>query len=200
VAERTSLDIPAEKLEDDPPILVAFELQNKYRESAKLDGNEPMGTVKKIAGEKHVPLRPIADYSALDMIKEALRLPLAAQQICLDESLANWSSVRLTLRLWPKLGRLATSRRSRPNYAERGFQQMPQTGAELWTASFDQAVKDYLAAVDNGLSKPGKTVMLVDIGDLLRDTGVAAETAQRRHYRRRPSGVESRPDCFGRGR
>jgi len=39
----------------------------------------------------------------------------------------------------------------------------------------DRAVVDYLEAIHESLARPGKVVMLTDIGSLLRQTGVAEE-------------------------
>jgi len=171
VAARSSLAIPAEKLEDDPPILVAFELQKKFGEAAKLDSDEPTNRVKKIAGEEHVSLRPIADYSALDIIKEALRLPLAAQQTCLEESLTKLEQRKNHAMALAQAWAIGDLKAIKANYTGRSFnkcvKQVPSFGRIT-----DQAVKDYLKAIDDALSKPGKTVMLTDIGSLLRGTGV----------------------------
>ncbi len=174
VAARTSLGIPAEKFEDDSPILVGFELQNKFGEAAKLDSHEPIGMVKKIAGEKHVSLHPVADYSALDIVKEALRLPLAAQEICLDESLERLAHRRNHAAALAEAWAVGDLKAIEANYAEHSFskcaKQIPSFGRVA-----DQAVKDYLKAVEDALSKPGKTVMLADIGSLLRGTGVVEQ-------------------------
>jgi len=172
VAARTSLAIPAKSLDDDPPIWVAFQLQNKFAAVAKLDRREPMATVKKIADDKNVSLHPIADYGALDIIKEALRLPLAAQQICLDESLTKLEQRKAHGAALAEAWAVGDLKGIKAHYMERGlnkcFKQMPSFGRFT-----DQAAKDYLKAIDDALSKPGKTVMEADIGDLLRNSGVA---------------------------
>lgn len=174
VAARTSLAIPAEKLQDDPPILVTFELQNKFSEAAKLGGEEFIKTVKNIAREKHVPLRSIADYSALDMLKEALRLPQEAQQTCLEESLDKLDHRKNHATPFAEAWAVGDLKAMKANYSERNFskciKQVPSFGRIV-----DQAAKDYLKSIDEALSKPGKTVMLVDIGNLLRGTGVAEQ-------------------------
>jgi len=172
VAARTSLGIPAEKLEDDPPIWVSFQLQKKFAETAKLDGREPMGKIKNIASGKDVSVRPIADYPALDLIKEALRLPLAAQQICLDESLTKLEQRKSHAAALAEAWAIGDLKAIKANYVDRGFskcmKQVPAFGHLR-----DRAVTDYLNAIDNALAKPGKTVMVADIGEILRGTGVA---------------------------
>jgi uncharacterized protein YbaP (TraB family) len=174
VAARTSLAIPAEKFADDSPILVASELQKKFSETAKLDHEEPLKTVGKIARDKHVPLRAIADYSALDMIKEALRLPLEAQQTCLDESLWKLEQRQGHATALAQAWAVGDLKAVKANYTEGGFskclKQVPSFGHFA-----DLAVQDYLKAIDEALSKPGKTVMLADVGNLLRGTGVAEQ-------------------------
>jgi uncharacterized protein YbaP (TraB family) len=172
VVARTSLGITAEKLDDDPPIWVSFQLQNKFSEAAKLDGSEPMGRVKKIAGEKHVAVRPIADYPALDVIKEALRLPLAAQQICLDESLTRLERRRDHATALAEAWAIGDIKAIKANYIDRGFSKCFKQVSAFGQLT-DHAVKDYLKAIDDALAKPGKTVMVADIGEILRGTGVA---------------------------
>jgi hypothetical protein len=38
---------------------------------------------------------------------------------------------------------------------------------------YDRAVADYLKAISDALATPGKTVLLTDVGSLLRGAGVA---------------------------
>jgi len=102
--------------------LVAFELQNKYRESAKLDGNEPMGTVKKIAGEKHVPCArsPIIPRFEYDQ-RGAAAFRWRAQQICLDESLAKLEQRKTHAAALAEAWAIGDLKAIKANYAERGF-------------------------------------------------------------------------------
>lgn len=174
VAARNSLAIPAEKLEDDPPVLVAFELQAKFSEASKLDSGELMGRVKKIARDKNVSLHPIADYSALDILKEGLRLPLVAQQICLDESLTKLEQRKEHAVALAEAWAVGDLKAIKANYVERGFSRCFKQVLSFGHLT-NQAVKDYLKAIDDALSKPGKTVMVADIGDMLRNTGVAEQ-------------------------
>ncbi|MDR3526390.1 MAG: TraB/GumN family protein [Rhizomicrobium sp.] len=174
VAARNSLAISPATLDDDPPIWVAFQLQNKFTATAKLDEREPMATVKKIADTKNVSLHPIADYPALDLIKEALRLPLAAQQICLDESLTKLELRKVHAAALAEAWAVGDLKAVKAHYVERGFnkcfKQVPS-----FSHLTDQAAEDYLKAIDAALAKPGKTVLVADIGDLLRGTGVAEQ-------------------------
>lgn len=160
------------KLDDDPPVIVAYKLQDRYSETHNLQYHELVESVEKIAREKHVPMRAIADYSALDLLKEMLRLPLESQQICLGEAvekieLRNAHAVPLA-EAWAA----GDLKGMKANYSERNFAKCLKL-VPSYSRVLDRAVKDYLKAIDDALAKPGKTVLLTDIGNLLRNTGVA---------------------------
>jgi len=171
---RTALKFGADKFADDPPVVTAFELQNEYNKAHELGGSEPWDTVKRIAKENKVPLRAIGEYGALGMVKEMLRLPPEAQQKCLEETVAYTEHSSLHNRPMTDAWAIGNLKQIKANYYPANF------GACIkQTSSFikfvDRAVADYLTAIHDALSKPGKVVMLTDIGSLLRNTGVAEQ-------------------------
>ncbi|MHC5867446.1 hypothetical protein ACYTX8_09230, partial [Streptococcus pyogenes] len=74
-----------------------------------------------IAKQKHVPMHPIAEYSALDLMKQMLRLPLESQQVCLEEALTKLDNRKAHAA--PLAGAWAEGNLKgiKANYSERGF-------------------------------------------------------------------------------
>lgn len=174
IATRGSLGLDAGKFEDDTPIVAAVKLDNRFTEANDLDEAEPWQTVEKIAREKRVPARSIGEYGALALVKELLRLPQAAQQICLTEAVGNVEQRAVHLRPLADAWATGDVKAIKAHYVPSKFDKcVKQTGS--FNKLYDRAVADYMKAIQDALSKPGKVVMLADIGALLRNTGVAEQ-------------------------
>lgn len=174
VAERTALNLKADDFDDDPPILAAIRLQDEYGTKHQLVRDEPWDSVKKIARDNRVPMRPIGEYGALGLVKEMLRLPQSGQMLCLSESVnfAHYATEhnRALSEAWAVGNIKGIKAHFVPSQFEGCIKQSAQFGKFV-----DRAVADYLREIRLALSKPGKTVMLTDIGSLLRQTGVVDE-------------------------
>jgi uncharacterized protein YbaP (TraB family) len=174
VAARTALNLDADHFADDPPVLAAWKLQANFDEKHKLGSDQPYRTVEKIAHDKHVPMRPVGIYEALSLLKEILRLPQDRQQACLEASVANVEARAVHAVPAAEAWAVGNIKQIKAHYTGQIFEQC--AGA---TPSFaklrSQSTDSYIAAIDEALAKPGKTVMIVDIGSLLRSTGVAEE-------------------------
>lgn len=172
--ERSALNMKGSDFDDDPPILAAIRLQDEYTKVHHLVRDEPWDTVKKVARDNRVPMRPIGEYGALGLVKEMLRLPQSGQLLCLSESVdfahhASQHNSALS-EAWAVGDIKGIKAHFVPSQFEGCIKQSAQFGKFV-----DRAVADYLKEIRLALAKPGKTVMLADIGSLLRQTGVADE-------------------------
>ena len=171
VAARESIGRKADHYEDDAPIVAALKLENEFNDAKKLSWDEPARAVRKIARAKHVKLREIANYDATPLAKELLKLSPEASRACLENAVgdveARAAHAMPAAEAWA-VGDLAGIK---AHYsATQLVACAKKTGS--YTKLDQRGVADTLAAIDEALSKPGKTVLLVDIGSLLRSTGV----------------------------
>ena len=174
VAARTGLALGPEKFDDDPPIVATLELQKRYNAAHDLVSDEPWETVRRLAKENHVPVKPIGEYGALGMIKEMLRLPQEGQQKCLSEALDYTEFETLHNGTLSNAWALGNLKEIKAHFAPASFGQCVKQ-ASSFDKFIDLAVADSLKAIHDALAQPGKVVLLTDIGSLLRSTGVAEE-------------------------
>lgn len=177
IAARTGLGFGADKFESDPPIIAAIKLDDRFTEANGLDEADPLQTAEKIARQKHVPIRPVGEYGALTLVKELLRLPLDAQQVCLGEAVTTVEQRTLHLRPLADAWAAGDVKGIKAHYIPPKFEKcIKQAGS--YAKLYDRAVADYMAAIQDALSKPGKIVILADVGALLRNTGVVEKLHQ----------------------
>jgi uncharacterized protein YbaP (TraB family) len=161
-----------EKFSDDTPLIAAIKLENGFQEQAKLGNDEPIKTLKKIARANRVKVEQIAEYDAMGLVKELLRLPVEKQQACLEAAVGDVEQRMQHARPAAEAWADGDVKAIKAHYTPQVF-----NGCAKLTTGFsklyDQAVADYLKVIEEALSKPGKTVLVTDIGSLLRNTGVA---------------------------
>ncbi len=156
---------------DDPPAIAAVKLENGFITTAKLTTDEPVAAIAKIARQNHVPVARVAEYDSLGLIKEILRLSPAAQQICLKEAVTDVEQRMVHARPAAEAWANGDIKAVKAHYTPRMFWQCANATASFGKL-YDRVVADYLKAINEALSKPGKTVLVTDIGSLLRNTGV----------------------------
>jgi uncharacterized protein YbaP (TraB family) len=174
VAQRAALKLDADEYDDDPPIVAAMKLQNDFNKVHQLDSDEPLATVKRLAKEHHVPVRPIGEYGALGLVKEGLRLPPESQRVCLEESVTYAEARAAHNTPLTEAWAAGNLKDIKAHYVPGAFEKCIKQVASFGKLT-DRAVADYLKAIHEALAQPGKVVMLTDIGSLLRTTGVAEE-------------------------
>jgi uncharacterized protein YbaP (TraB family) len=172
VAARSALTLGLEKFEDDAPVVVAMELQDAYNENHKLVNDGVLTTIKGLAKQHGVPVKTIGDYDALGLFKEMLRLPQRGQQQCLADSVAYTEAATVHGAALNQAWAVGDLKQIKAHFVPRAFAECIKQSASFGKF-LDRAVADYLIAIHEALAKPGKVVMLTDIGSLLRSTGVA---------------------------
>jgi len=172
VAAREQIGKKADRYDDDSPLLAGFKLFADYVDANKLTGRLPEQAAEKIARAKHVKVQRIAEYSAVPLVKEMLKLPPEAGRVCFENGLGDVETLGRhavpAADAWA-VGDIAgiKAHYSTPLFA--GCVSQSHKFGEINS----RAVEDTLKVVHAALGKPGKTVMLVNIGWLFRATGVA---------------------------
>ncbi len=172
VQDREFLGEKADKYEDRKPLIAGFMLLGDLVEKNKLAGEIPDEAVEKIARAKHVKVRRVADYDAMPLVKEMLKLGPAEGMVCFENELRDFDMVRAhavpAAEAWADGNIAGIKAHYSTPIAESCVKQSKKFG-ELDA----RAVNDMLKAMNGALAKPGKTLMVIDIGWMFRATGVA---------------------------
>jgi uncharacterized protein YbaP (TraB family) len=165
------LNAPKGKFNDDPPIIAAMRLESGFATHAKLIEGGFNDTIEKYASHAAVPIQRIAEYDALGLVKEMLRLPAPEQQVCLEEAVTNVEQRMIHVGPLAAAWSVGDVKGIEAHYTSRVFWQCAKA-ATSFGKLYEWAVADYLKAIHEALAKPGKTVLVTDVGPLLRSTGV----------------------------
>ena len=173
VAARESINRKASHYEDDAPVVAALKLENEFNDAKNFSWDEPRSH-----GREDRP-RQACQSCARSRITTPCRWRKSCSSSARSEPRLsgerrqrrrNARTARRARR--PRPGRPAISRASRRIIRPRQLESCARQ-TDSFSKLDQRGVADSLAAIDEALSKPGKTVMLVDIGSLLRNTGVA---------------------------
>jgi uncharacterized protein YbaP (TraB family) len=152
-------------------LIAAMSLEGDFREHAGLNGSDADVRVERMAHAKDVPTKPLANYQAMPILREALALPAQAQRACLADALDDIDvqavHASAAARAWA-VGDLAGVK---ANYSEiKLYDCFEQT--KSFAADWEHVVDDTVNAVDAALAKPGKSLIVIGMGPLLRKNGV----------------------------
>jgi hypothetical protein len=163
----------------DTALRAAWRLQFDFQDKYKFYGYEPRHSVEQAARKARVPVTPIARYEIADALKDALKLSPAQQQACLAEEVEDVDRLAThavpAARAWA-VGDLKTMK---ANYAESRLYDCVTAAVNAIADISERNVADSVAAIDTALNKPGKTVMMLGLGPLLRKNGVLERIAAR---------------------
>jgi TraB/PrgY/gumN family len=171
VAAREKLHRDADRYEDLVPAWAGFRLYGDFLHDTKLSVDEPADTTKQLARDKDVPVSPIATYQALPVVKDVGHMPADASRACLRSALDDIDKQEAHQALAAKAWSVGDLDGMTRNYSESTIfaclQRVPRFSA-LWAQSVTDTDKAVLGALDQG----GKTVMITNLGTLLRKGGL----------------------------
>jgi uncharacterized protein YbaP (TraB family) len=153
------------------PSVAGFMLEADVLKSNKLTVREPVATIQSLAAQKIVPVRTIATYPALDVVKEVPSLSPAANNKCLGDSLDDVDVMQAHAKLAAEAWAIGDIDAIKEHYSEpKALDCLGQSASftKLWQRSVD----DTVGAVDTALKQRGRTVIVINIGELLRKNGV----------------------------
>jgi hypothetical protein len=172
VAARASVGGDADDYRTDIPIRAAIRLQQDFMKKTDLSYREPRDTIEDMAAAKHIRNVPVTRFEAMDAIREMLKLTSEQQQACLAQAAGdvNWGLAHAApaARAWA----VGDVRGVKANYAQSRLLDCI-AGAIHAAGDIDaRNVADTVAAIDAALNQPGKTIVVVNMGPLLRRGGV----------------------------
>lgn len=177
VADREFVGEKADKYEDRKPLVAGFMLIGDLMKKDNLAASLPEDAVTKIARAKHVKVERVAEYDAMPLVKEMLKLGPAEGMVCFENELKDFDTARAhavpAAEAWAD-GNIAGIKANYSTGMAEGCIKQAKKFGEIDA----RAVNDMLKAVHAALAKPGKTLMLIDVGWMFRATGVADQLRQ----------------------
>ncbi len=155
----------------DKPAWAALFLELDFIRAPGVDTSEPLGTVARIARDKHVRVQRVASYKAAGVLGELVSLPEGESEAVLSDAIAGidygLDHVAAAGRAWA-VGDLRTVR-ANISPAETPLAVFLHTpmGQRLGARSVD----DTTAALRSALAKPGTTVAVMRLGALVQQGG-----------------------------
>lgn len=174
VKAREAVGKNPDRYEDRKPMIAGFMLIDDFAEKEHLISGIPENTVEKIARKNHVKVNRVAEYDAMPLVKEMLKLGPDEGLGCFENALTDYETLSVhavpASEAWVAGDVAGIKAHYSTSMLESCVKQSKKYG-EL----DHRAVGDMLKAVHEALSKPGKTVMVIDVGWLFRSAGVAEQ-------------------------
>jgi uncharacterized protein YbaP (TraB family) len=169
-AARTLAKKPADRYARIKPVWASFMLLSDYMAAAKLDQMQPQQTVVRLAHRHNVPVRPIATYGAKSVLKNLAELPDAEAQACLADAVTDIERAQAHARAAAQAWAVGDLKTAIAHHTRAAMAQCVEQSASFNTLEA-RSVADTVAAIDAALAKPGKTVAIFSLEDLLRRDG-----------------------------
>jgi hypothetical protein len=157
---------------DDSPIRAAMRLGSDFRHVEYLTTDEPEDSIATLARARHVQVRHVASYDLVPSGEELLKLPPAVTGKCVEATIQDIyfqsRHVQAAANAWA-IGDVSgmMANWSPPHYYECLVQLSSQA-----TALDARTIDDTAAGVNKAIAEGGQTILVVDIGILLRKDGV----------------------------
>jgi uncharacterized protein YbaP (TraB family) len=168
---RTAIGMPSDRLQRLKPVMAAMILVGDYDKANKLLSNAWTPTVEKLARQAHVRVRPIGELGVFPMLREILNLPQPVGINCFAAALHDIDNRRLHAVPVAEAWAAGDIAGIKAHYFGSSIGECLSNAIDVERVQ-EQTANEVMAAINDALTKPGKTVMLVDIGTLLRQRGV----------------------------
>ena len=169
---RAFLHEPQDRYNDNAPILAAMRLGSDFRHVDYLTTHEPEDAIAVLARAGHVAVHRIATYDLVSSAEEILKLPPAITGRCIEAAIHDIDfqsrHVRAAANAWATgdvAGMMA-------NWAPSNYYACLEQMSPHATAIDSREIGDTVEAVNAALAYGGRTLVVVDIGDLLSKEGV----------------------------
>lgn len=156
----------------DTPLGAARRLNRAVMEKAKLAGGEPRDTINSLARRKDVPEEPALRFEIIPIAEDVFNLSPAAQEPCFGEEIDDADRLLHHAAAAGQAWAVGDIKGVEANYAPSRLGDCME-GLVHQLGDVDQnQVQAYATAIDAALNKPGKTVVVIAMGPLLRKGGV----------------------------
>jgi uncharacterized protein YbaP (TraB family) len=174
VRAREALGRKADRYEDDSPLIAGFKLLGDFAEKEKLSAEVPEAAVEKIARAGRVKVRRVAEYDAMPLVREMLKIGPEAGPACFENALTDYETLSVHAVPAAEAWAVGDVAGIKANYSSSMLESCVKQSKKYGELD-NRAVGDMLKAVHEALGKPGKTVIVIDVGWLFRAGGVAEQ-------------------------
>lgn len=155
------------------PVWAGLRLYMDYDAKARMTRNEPEDTVIRLAHRHHAPVHPIATYRGKPVVRNLENLSPAQSQACLADVVQDIEFATANAAPAADAWSHGDLKAVRAHYAEPAFRLCLEQ-APSFVALANQSVDDTVRAIDAALARPGKSVAVFGLDDLLREGGALA--------------------------
>ncbi len=171
VAARNAVHKDADRYAEYKASVAGFMLEGDFLRANDLSGQQPLKTIESLAERATVPSRRVATYEALDVIKEVPSLSNAGNFACMKDALDDIDVLSKHARLAAEAWATGDLDGIKAHYSDpKALDCLGQSAS--FNKLFARSVSDTLSAVNAALKSPGKTIAVVNIGELLRKNGL----------------------------
>lgn len=154
----------------DSPVVAVMKLRDDIYEKHGLSTNDPEKMLIFMARDRHTPMKPIATYSAANLIGKLNGMSKTDKFQCVTATLNEidfaTGHAAAASRAWA-IADLNTARANTPNSATLACLE----GAGSTREMLDRATDDTVRAINDALGRPGKSVVAFPLSILLRPNG-----------------------------
>ena len=172
VAVRDTVSDDTDDYRTDIPLRAALRLQQDVRDKADLSFREPRNTVENLARRKRIPVQPVTRFAAMDAVRDVFKLTPSQQHACLAQALedVSWAlgHADTAARAWA-VGDIKTVK---AHYSEWRLGNCVIAAVQKFSDIDGRNIAEYVSAIDAALHQPGKTIVVIHMGPLLRKGGV----------------------------
>lgn len=172
VAVRDTVSDDTDDYRTDIPIRAALRLQQDARDKTDLSFREPRRTVENLARLKRIPIAPVTRFAAMDAVRDIFKLTPSQQHACLAQALedVSWAlgHADTAARAWA-VGDIKTVK---AHYSEWRLGNCVIGAVQKFGDIDSRNIAEYVSAIDAALNQPGKAIVVIHMGPLLRKNGV----------------------------
>ena len=154
----------------DTPVVAVMKLRTAIYDKHGLSTTDPEKMLIFMARDRKTPMKPVASYSAASLISKVGGMSKDAREQCVDDTLNEidfaLGHAEAATHAWAT-GDLNAARLNSPSSATLACIE----GASSTRGLLDQGTSDAVKAIDDALSKPGKSVVTFPLSILLRPGG-----------------------------
>ena len=157
--------------EDYLPAIAAFDLERSFRTHDGLDGRELNSQIDRIADHNDVTTKPVASLEAMPVVDEVPKLSPEAQANCMRDALDDIDAQSVHAAAAAQAWATGDLAGLKAHYSDaKLYSCFDQT--KTFAVYRDQVVGETMNAVHESLTKPGKSLIVVSLGYLLRKDGL----------------------------
>jgi len=176
----TAIGDTPDRYKTDTPFGAMQRLNSASNKHSNLAGNEPMDTINKLARDKKVPEQPTFRFEVIPIAEEFVKLTPEQQLPCFAEAVEDVDRLSQHAAAAGAAWAVGDIKGVKAHFAESRTNDC-MDGLVHSLGDVDQKrVAAFTDAIDEALNKPGKTIVVMGIGPLLRKGGVL-EQLEARH-------------------